>query len=918
MTPVRSAIRWRLAAALLAAPALAGASVAPVDGRVRLNSVGFTPGAVKAATVAASATRFRVVRVSDDGVAFEGSLSADVRTAPGDTDETVRIADFSALQTAGEYQLDVPGVGHSAPFRVASNVWNEPFQLVSRGLHLWRCGAEVSATWNGLTYHHDACHLTDGWLDFLGGGHVRRDGTQGWHDAGDYNKYVVNAGVTMGLLFKAWEHHRERIGAIGLDLPESGNGVPDLLNEMRWELDWLLKMQAADGRVYHKLSETRFDYWGIPKNDSTPRYFVPWGTTATADFTAVMAMAARHYAEFDSAYASRCLAAARAAWAVLAANPVYVPSNQTGFSTGAYEAGDGTHRLWAAAEMWAATGEPAYLQNFETAAAGVAFSSLGPTWSDVGDLGLATYLETNSPGRDPTLVQRLRSSLFARAAAAVQTVNAHAYGRGLGGATWFWGVNGSVAAQTFLLHLADRLGPDPAYRQAAEESVGYLFGRNFHNRSYVTGLGYEPPLHPHDRRGEPAWPGYLVGGGWPTGRSWQDVQADYTQNEIAINWNASLIYALAALVLPVTTPDAAASSEWAMFVAGQPGSYRPRIDGLSPTSFTASGLPHWAGFDAATGLISGTPADDPATPAPDARKIHAVTLREFQGATLVSTRQVNLMVATPGNDIRMVNLSARGQVGTGEDILIAGFVTSGTAPRTLLLRGIGPSLADFAVGGLLADPRLALFDRAGARQGNDNWHDVADADGVRAFSTAVGAFALADSSRDSAVVCSLPAGAYTSQVIGVGGATGIALAEIYDGPPSGHTGRLLNISARARIGGGDAVLIAGTVLDGGGSARILIRAVGPTLATQAVGDPLLDPVLKLCSGQTVLATNDDWGSSRPDEIAAAAAAAHAFPLPAGSRDAALIAPLVSGAFTVIVEGKSGASGVALVELYLLP
>jgi len=111
-----------------------------------------------------------------------------------------------------------------------------------------------------------------------------------------------------------------------------------------------------------------------------------------------------------------------------------------------------------------------------------------------------------------------------------------------------WGCNGSVAAQTYLLHLADKLQPDPRYREAAQQSLGFLFGRNFNGRSYVTGLGANPPQHPHDRRGEPAWPGYLVGGGWPDGKSWVDEMANYRVNEIAINWNASLVYALAAFV----------------------------------------------------------------------------------------------------------------------------------------------------------------------------------------------------------------------------------------------------------------------------------------------------------------------------------------------------------------------------------
>ncbi|MEO5959867.1 MAG: glycoside hydrolase family 9 protein, partial [Opitutaceae bacterium] len=368
--------RIGLTFALLGAPVGASAAVGPVDGRVRLNSIGFTPDAPKQATVAASAATFRVLRVTDDAVALEGNLGSDIVTAANDTNETVRLADFTALRTAGEYQLDVPNVGRSAPFTIGTDVWREPLRLATRAFYLWRCGTAVTGTWNGRTYQHAACHLLDGWLDYVGGGQVRRDGSGGWHDAGDYNKYVVNAGVSAGLLFKAWEHHRARIGTLALALPESGNNIPDLLNELRWELDWLLKMQATDGRVYHKLSELNFTYWGAPQLDPNPRYFVPWSTTATADFVALLALGARHFAEFDPVYAARCLGAARTSWAALVANPTNVSANQTGFGTGGYTANDGVHRLWAAAEMWAATGEAEFLQAFEQRAATMNFTDI--------------------------------------------------------------------------------------------------------------------------------------------------------------------------------------------------------------------------------------------------------------------------------------------------------------------------------------------------------------------------------------------------------------------------------------------------------------------------------------------------------------------------------------------------------------
>jgi len=169
------------------------------------------------------------------------------------------------------------------------------------------------------------------------------------------------------------------------------------------------------------------------------------------------------------------------------------------------------------------------------------------------DLAFATYLTSSHPAeRNADIVAQLTKSLVTRAQEIVAMSQNNGYRRPLGieRSTWYWGCNGTVASQTLLLHLADKLQPDPAYRAAAQCALDYLFGRNFHSRSYVTGLGALPPEHPHDRRGEPAWPGYLVGGGWPDGRSWKDELAKYDLNEIAINWNAALIYATAAFAEP--------------------------------------------------------------------------------------------------------------------------------------------------------------------------------------------------------------------------------------------------------------------------------------------------------------------------------------------------------------------------------
>ncbi len=550
-----------MAACLLVASLRASAEPTTM---IRLNTLGYLSKAPKVASIALQCTNFNVIRVSDGSNVFSGLVTGSIANA--DTKEKLYWADFSSLTNPGTYQLVVPSVGKSASFRVADDVYREPFYVVMRGFYLWRCGTAVTAMYNGQRYEHGPCHTNDAWLDFVTGEHVHKDGTGGWHDAGDYNKYVVNAGVTVGVLLRAWEDFAAKILPIKLDIPESGGSLPDFLAEIKWELDWLLKMQAPDGAVYHKLSTREFCGWIKPEDELTERYFTPWGSEATAVFVGMMGQAARIYRPYDAAFADRCLQAAKKSYAFLKAHPKYHPADQSAFKTGTYEfapAGNNPNltpgaepqnRLWAAAELWETTGEAAYLADLE------ARVSLIRTqwhhdfdWPDVRNLGLVTYLSSCRPGRDETLLAQVRSNLIVTADAIVRTAQTHGYARPLG-TRYYWGCNGGVARQTVLLHTAYRITRNEVYRHTCLDALNHLFGRNYYGRSFVTGLGFLPSKNPHDRRSATdnaadPWPGYLVGGSHRGATNWQDVLEDYRSNEIAINWNAALVYALAA-VLP--------------------------------------------------------------------------------------------------------------------------------------------------------------------------------------------------------------------------------------------------------------------------------------------------------------------------------------------------------------------------------
>jgi uncharacterized protein (DUF1800 family) len=260
--------------------------------------------------------------------------------------------------------------------------------------------------------------------------------------------------------------------------------------------------------------------------------------------------------------------------------------------------------------------------------------------------------------------------------------------------------------------------------------------------------------------------------------------------------------------------------------------------------------------------------------------------------------------AAPAND-RLINISSRSQVGTGGNVMIAGFVVGQGAPKKVLIRAVGPTLTTLNVPGVLADPVLNLHDSAGGLLAtNDNWQG-ADA----AIMTDVGAFALPAGSKDAAIVTTLNPGAYTAIVSGTNSGTGVALVEVYD--VSGLS-RLINISTRARVETGSGILISGLIVGPGAPRKILVRAIGPGLTGLGVSGVLADPTLTLFNSTGgVITSNDNWNATD----AALMSQAGAFPLAAGSKDAAMVVELSSGAYTVHVSGVNNTTGVALIEAY---
>lgn len=296
--------------------------------------------------------------------------------------------------------------------------------------------------------------------------------------------------------------------------------------------------------------------------------------------------------------------------------------------------------------------------------------------------------------------------------------------------------------------------------------------------------------------------------------------------------------------------------------------------------------------------------------------VAGVQLNSAGNYDVVITSPAGSVISSPAaltvGSSRLSNLSVRSTLADGQ-ILIVGFGISGNGQKQMLIRGIGPALAQFGVSGTLADPQLRLFDGATQMNQNDDWGGSAT---MSSTFTSVGAFGLAANSKDAALLVQLSPKSYSAQVSATTG-SGVTLVEVYDADANSSGARLTNVSARNPVGTGANVLVIGFAISGSLPKTLLMRGVGPSLAQFGVGGVLADPVLTVFnSGGATINSNNDWGggttlSSAFDQVGA-------FGLPTTSKDAALVITLQPGTYTAQISGANNTTGVALVEVYELP
>nr|WP_218904305.1 glycoside hydrolase family 9 protein [Allostreptomyces psammosilenae] len=559
--------------------------------RVRVNQVGYLPRGVKSATVVTEATTPLTWTLK----AADGSVTATGSTTPGGVDPTsrqnVHTFDFSSVTTAGDgYTITVDGET-SEPFSIGDDLYAGLRTDALAYFYHNRSGIEIDADLVGEEYARPAGHI--GVAPNLGDTDVpcqpgvcdyRLDVSGGWYDAGDHGKYVVNGGISVAQMMATYERTLTTEGADGaplgdgeLRVPEQGNDVPDILDEARWQLDFLMKMQVPAGEplagmVHHKMHDAQWTGLPmLPHLDPQQRELHPPSTAATLNVAATGAQCARLFEEFDQAFADRCLQAAETAWAAARANPAIYADPNDGVGGGAYNDNDVRDEFyWAAAELFTTTGKDVYRQALLSSPlhgdTEAVFPRGGISWGATSGLGALT-LATVPNGLSATELARVRAMVTEAADGFAEDSRTQLYGVPYAPANnhYVWGSNSQVLNNMVVLAVAHDLTGETRYRDAVLRGTDYLLGRNPLNQSYVTGYGERDSKNQHHRfwanqldpdLPNPA-PGSVAGGpnveiqdpvaqenlqGCAPAMCYIDDIGSWATNEITINWNAPLAF----------------------------------------------------------------------------------------------------------------------------------------------------------------------------------------------------------------------------------------------------------------------------------------------------------------------------------------------------------------------------------------
>jgi endoglucanase len=553
-----------------AALALVVCASAKSDVAIRLNQVGYFPNEEKVVVIEGinPAGKIQVKNLQGKTVL----KPRNIRQAQSPWgDKTRYVVDISDLKKEGDYEVCVAGA--KAPLRIARHALHDISVASLKLFYLIRSGVPIESQYAG-PYARPLGHAdTQVLVHPSAASESRPEGTVissplGWYDAGDYNKYVVNSAFSIGLMLGVYEENKAYFDRLQTNIPESKNQTADFLDEMMFNMLWLLTMQDPDdGGVYHKLTTPNFEGFVMPKDCHQPRYVVAKSVTATLDFAAVMAQMARLMkgnADYPDFSAKAAEAAERAyLWALVHPDAFYRQGDmnkqfQPAVNTGEYGDGNATdERFWAATELYKLTGKTVYKQD---ALRLMPSDFLVPSWGNVSGLGMLSWLSAG----DAVQADKVRQALQACCDAYVKDTDQSCFQAPYGNHAhdFGWGhLSERCCGMGIALLFSDQYVAKGKYRRYALENIDCLLGRNALGYCYVTGFGQKSPMHPHHRPSaadgiDAPFPGMLVGGPNPgqqdkgsnlvypsslPDESYVDHADSYASNEIAINWNAALV-----------------------------------------------------------------------------------------------------------------------------------------------------------------------------------------------------------------------------------------------------------------------------------------------------------------------------------------------------------------------------------------
>ncbi len=530
-----------------------------------VNQVGYLTTGNKIAITNLDADSFFVKSVVDDAIQFKGAFE-EWKIADTHSGMDLKLCEFSQFEQNGKFKIVTETGLESFPFEISDSLFNKILTTTQKGFYFQRCGSQLFMQYAGV-YQHLACHTIDASYHESTGVSGFNYSVGGWHDAGDFGKYIINAGVTIGTLLLAYEIYPHFFENDETNIPESGNGIPDLLDEIKHEVEWMLTMQNENGGVYAKLTTKNFPPFMLPQEDNWQRYIYEIASTATGDFAAVTAKASRIFINYDSTFANKCLSASERAWKYLEENPSIVPAggfkNPEDTQTGEYgDSNDKDERIWAAIELFLTTSDAKYYSYFSSNLVTTGLITDAMSWQDVKTLGYISYIMKYPNGTDlPSLL--LKESLETYANKLLMLRNQSGFFNALDIDEYFWGSNSMVLNRAIVLIVAYGLFKNKEYYDVAFEQLNYILGVNPHNISFITGVGSNPLMNPHHAQSaadniEIPIPGLMAGGpnqylndpllqslfteNTPPALCFIDDERTYASNEIAINWNAPLVF----------------------------------------------------------------------------------------------------------------------------------------------------------------------------------------------------------------------------------------------------------------------------------------------------------------------------------------------------------------------------------------